>query len=72
MGLLNVFIHHTICAFSLDENVDKDVRADMSDALDRIAPEDRKGDVYRHSAEGVDDMPVGVSFCSLLFPFLLL
>lgn len=30
----------------------------MSDALDRIAPEDRKGELYRHSAEGLDDMPV--------------
>lgn len=34
------------------------MRADMSDALDRIAPEDRKGELYRHSAEGLDDMPV--------------
>lgn len=34
------------------------MRADMSDALDRIAPEDRKGNLYRHSAEGEDDMPV--------------
>jgi hypothetical protein len=30
----------------------------MSDALDRIAPEDKKGNLYRHSAEGLDDMPV--------------
>ena len=30
----------------------------MSDALDRIAPEDKEGDLYRHDAEGVDDMPV--------------
>jgi thiamine phosphate synthase YjbQ (UPF0047 family) len=33
----------------------------MSDALDRIAPEDRKGELYRHSAEGLDDMPVCAS-----------
>lgn len=39
---------------------DEDVRADMSDALDRIAPEDRKGNLYRHSCEGPDDMPVGL------------
>jgi secondary thiamine-phosphate synthase enzyme len=32
----------------------------MSDALDRIAPEDRKGNLYRHSAEGPDDMPVSL------------
>jgi hypothetical protein len=58
VGLLNLFIQHTSCALSLNENWDEDVRADMSDALDRIAPEDRKGELYRHSAEGLDDMPV--------------
>lgn len=58
MGLLNLFVQHTSCALSLNENWDEDVRADMSDALDRIAPEDRKGNLYRHSAEGLDDMPV--------------
>jgi len=60
VGLLNLFIQHTSCALSLNENWDEDVRADMSDALDRIAPEDRKGNVYRHSAEGVDDMPAHI------------
>lgn len=35
----------------------------MSDALDRLVPEDQgKGgrSLYRHSAEGRDDMPVGL------------
>lgn len=32
----------------------------MSDALDRIVPEDKKGNLYRHAAEGPDDMPVSV------------
>jgi len=67
VGLLNLFIQHTSCALSLNENWDEDVRADMSDALDRIAPEDRKGELYRHSAEGLDDMPVCTpAHCSLL------
>lgn len=39
VGLLNLFIQHTSCALSLNENWDEDVRSDMSDALDRIAPE---------------------------------
>lgn len=60
VGLLNLFVQHTSCALSLNENWDEDVRADMSDALDRIAPEDRKGSMYRHSAEGRDDMPVSI------------
>lgn len=59
-GLLHLFIQHTSCALSLNENYDEDVRDDMSDALDRIAPEDRKGDLYRHSAEGLDDMPAHI------------
>lgn len=69
VGLLNLFIQHTSCALSLNENceptspamrpahvliatkiVDEDVREDMSDALDRIAPEEGpKGEaLYRH------------------------
>jgi secondary thiamine-phosphate synthase enzyme len=44
----------------MNENWDDDVRADMSDALDRIVPEDKKGNLYRHSAEGSDDMPAHV------------
>ena len=59
-GLLHLFIQHTSCALSLNENWDEDVRADMSDALDRVVPEDRKGGLYRHDAEGRDDMPVCV------------
>ncbi|KAI9767013.1 MAG: hypothetical protein M1840_005972 [Geoglossum simile] len=60
IGLLNLFIQHTSCALSLNENWDEDVRTDMSDALDRIAPEDRAGALYRHSAEGLDDMPAHI------------
>ncbi|KAG6364364.1 hypothetical protein INS49_005965 [Diaporthe citri] len=61
VGLLNLFIQHT-SALSLNENWDDDVRADMSDALDRIAPEaGPKGEeLYRHSAEGADDMPAHI------------
>ncbi len=55
VGLLHLFVQHTSCALSLNENWDADVRADMLDALDRVAPE-KAG--YRHSAEGPDDMPV--------------
>ncbi|ETS80017.1 hypothetical protein PFICI_07546 [Pestalotiopsis fici W106-1] len=62
VGLLNLFVQHTSCALSLNENWDDDVRADMSDALDRIAPESGpKGqELYRHSAEGPDDMPAHI------------
>lgn len=69
VGMLNLFVQHTSCALSLNENWDDDVRADMSDALDRIAPYDRKGTLYRHSAEGEDDMPVGFLAISILSLF---
>lgn len=64
VGLLTLFVQHTSCALSLNENWDDDVRADMSDALDRVAPEDHKGNLYRHDAEGLDDMPVRLPFFS--------
>ncbi|KAF6830195.1 hypothetical protein CPLU01_07489 [Colletotrichum plurivorum] len=62
IGILHLFVQHTSCALSLNENWDDDVRADMSDALDRIAPEaGPKGqELYRHSAEGPDDMPAHI------------
>uniref|UniRef100_A0A0B7JRJ9 Secondary thiamine-phosphate synthase enzyme n=2 Tax=Bionectria ochroleuca TaxID=29856 RepID=A0A0B7JRJ9_BIOOC len=62
VGLLNLFIQHTSAALSLNENFDEDVRADMSDSLDRIVPEagPRGEALYRHDAEGPDDMPAHV------------
>lgn len=63
VGLLTLFIQHTSCALSLNENWDADVRADMSDALDRIVVEGEG--IYRHDAEGSDDMPVCCCCCSL-------
>ncbi|MCJ1390210.1 hypothetical protein MMC18_003068 [Xylographa bjoerkii] len=61
VGILHLFVQHTSCALSLNENWDEDVRADMSDALDRIVPEDKKRQgLYRHDAEGSDDMPAHV------------
>lgn len=44
-GLLHLFLQHTSCALSLNENWDSDVRRDMSDALDRVVVED-KGKVF--------------------------
>jgi thiamine phosphate synthase YjbQ (UPF0047 family) len=58
VGILHLFVQHTSCALSMNENWDSEVREDMTDALERIVPYDKKGDLYRHSAEGEDDMPV--------------
>lgn len=56
-GLLTVFVRHTSASLTIQENADPDVRADLADALDRLAPEDAG---YRHSAEGADDMPAHI------------
>lgn len=53
-GLLNVFIAHTSASLTIQENADPDVLHDLADALDFIAPRERR---YRHSSEGPDDMP---------------
>lgn len=50
----------------MNENFDSDVRADMSDSLDRIVVEDKAGKgIYRHDAEGSDDMPAHIK-CSMI------
>lgn len=62
VGTVNLFLQHTSAALSLNENYDSDVRDDMSTALDRIVEEDKKNKgLYKHDAEGSDDMPVSCS-----------
>ena len=51
-GLLHLFLQHTCCALSMNENWDDDVRKDMSDALDGIVVED-KGAFSSGAGEGV-------------------
>jgi secondary thiamine-phosphate synthase enzyme len=57
VGVMHLFIQHTSCGLTLNENADPTVRQDMADALDRLAPEDKEGVLYRHDDEGLDDMP---------------
>lgn len=56
-GLLTAFVRHTSASLTIQENADPDVRRDLLDALDRLAP--RSAD-YRHSIEGSDDMPAHI------------
>ena len=56
-GLLTAFVRHTSASLTIQENADPDVRADLLDALDRLAP---AGPLYRHSVEGPDDMPAHI------------
>lgn len=54
-GLLNLFVQHTSCALSINENYDPSVRADMEQIYNRLVHEDEP--YYLHTDEGSDDMP---------------
>ena len=54
-GLLNLFIKHTSCALSINENADPDVRSDMEKIMNHIVRENEP--YYDHVFEGADDMP---------------
>jgi secondary thiamine-phosphate synthase enzyme len=56
-GLLTLFIRHTSASLTIQENADPDVRHDLQDYFDRIAPQNGP---YRHTAEGPDDMPAHI------------
>jgi len=53
-GLLTVFGQHTSASLVIQENADPDVVADLADYFQRLVPEDTR--LYRHTAEGPDDM----------------
>lgn len=52
-GLLHLFLQHTSCALSLNENWDSDVRKDMSDSLDKIVVEDKGASMAVVGGEGL-------------------
>lgn len=54
-GLLTCFIRHTSASLLIQENADPDVLADLEDFMRRLVSRDSK--LYRHKAEGLDDMP---------------
>jgi secondary thiamine-phosphate synthase enzyme len=54
-GLLTVFVQHTSASLLIQENADPDVVYDLNEFLNRLVAEDNR--LYRHTAEGADDMP---------------
>lgn len=54
-GLLHLFIKHTSCALSINENADPDVRLDMEAIYNHMVRE--REPYYCHVFEGDDDMP---------------
>ena len=57
-GLLNIFVQHTSASLVIQENADPDVLADLAAFFRRLVPEDAR--LYRHGAEGPDDMPAHI------------
>lgn len=56
-GAVTLFIRHTSASLTIQENADPSVLADLTTALDRLAPENAG---WTHDAEGPDDMPAHV------------
>lgn len=61
-GMLNLFVKHSSCALTINENADPDVRSDMEKILNRMVKENEP--YYDHVLEGADDMPAHAK-CSL-------
>lgn len=58
LGLVHVFTTHTSCSLLIGENADPTVRDDLERWFARAVPD---GDpLFRHDAEGPDDMPAHV------------
>ena len=57
-GICQVFCRHTSASLMLSENADPDVRVDLESFMGRLVPD---GDpLFRHTAEGPDDMSAHV------------
>jgi secondary thiamine-phosphate synthase enzyme len=56
-GAVTLFIRHTSASLTIQENADPSVLADLTTALDTLAPENAG---WTHDSEGPDDMPAHV------------
>ncbi len=57
-GLLTIFVRHTSCSLVIQENADRDVKADLDEFFARLVPENMPW--LRHTLEGPDDMPAHI------------
>ena len=69
-GSCHLFLRHTSASLCITENADPEVRRDLERFAQHLAPD---GDpMFRHSAEGPDDMPAPVRSlvigCELTLP----
>jgi secondary thiamine-phosphate synthase enzyme len=57
-GTCNAFLMHTSASLVITENADPTVRTDLESWLARAVPDGDR--LFRHTAEGPDDMPAHV------------
>ena len=57
-GIINLSILHTSASLIIQENADPDVKTDLLDYFDKLVPMNNK--LYKHTAEGKDDMPAHI------------
>ena len=57
-GILNFNIQHTSASLIVQENADPDVKKDLINYFNKLAPMDDS--LYIHSTEGKDDMPAHI------------
>ena len=57
-GILNLSILHTSASLIIQENADPDVKTDLLNYFDKLAPMNNK--LYNHITEGKDDMPAHI------------
>lgn len=57
-GLLTLFCRHTSASLTIQENADPDVIHDLNAFFKHLVQEDPS--LYRHTAEGPDDMPAHI------------
>ena len=61
-ALLTIFVRHTSCSLSIQENADPDVQRDLNEFFARLVPagDDPSMAWLAHTAEGPDDMPAHI------------
>ncbi len=57
-GQLTLYIRHTSASLTIQENADPDVIRDLDQFFSRLVKDDPA--LYRHTAEGADDMPAHI------------
>lgn len=62
MGLLTLFVRHTSCSLTIQENADPEVKSDLQAFFNKLVPptSDPSMSYLTHTYEGPDDMPAHI------------